>query len=68
MKVRFSQLALAELDSILAAISSDNPQAAARFDERVQRVIDRISQFPESAQNSSSDPGCGECRWCSILM
>ena len=57
MKVRFSKLALAELDAILAEIRADNPGAAARFDERVRGVIERIAQFPEGAQEVEMRPG-----------
>jgi hypothetical protein len=37
MKVRFSKLALAELDLILSDIRSENPHAAARFDAASRR-------------------------------
>jgi toxin ParE1/3/4 len=57
MKVRFSKLALAELDFILSDIRSENPYAAARFDERLKRVFDRIGQFPEGAQPVENRPG-----------
>jgi plasmid stabilization system protein ParE len=57
MKVRFSKLALTELDTILVGIRADNPPAAARFEERVQRVVERIAQFPESAQELVQRPG-----------
>jgi toxin ParE1/3/4 len=57
MKVRYSQLALAELDAILSHIKSENPAAAARMHRRVQRVIDRIAQFPESGQAVAERPG-----------
>jgi plasmid stabilization system protein ParE len=55
MKVRYSRLALAELDAILAGIKSDNPAAAARV--RVQRVVERIAQFPEGAQEIAERSG-----------
>ena len=57
MKVRYSKLALAELEDILADIHANNPVAAALFDERVQRVIERIAQFPEGAQEVETRPG-----------
>jgi plasmid stabilization system protein ParE len=57
MKVRFSKLALAELDVILTDLRADNPHAAIRFDDRVQRVFKRIAEFPESAQQIESRPG-----------
>jgi toxin ParE1/3/4 len=49
MRVRYSRLALAGLDAILANLAQQNPVAAQAFAERVQRVIHRISEFPESA-------------------
>lgn len=57
MKFRVSKLALAELDSILAAIEAVNPTAAARFDARVKRVFERIAQFPKGAQEVRTRPG-----------
>ena len=40
MKVRYSNLALVELDAILANIHAENPDAAASFQARVHRVVD----------------------------
>jgi len=57
MRVRFSKLALAELDAILADIRADNPGAAARFSERIDRVLERIAQFPNGAQEVEERPG-----------
>lgn len=57
MKVRYSKLALAELDDILADIHANNPDAAARFDDRVRRAVERIAQFPEGAQKVEKRPG-----------
>jgi toxin ParE1/3/4 len=56
MKVRYSELALAELDAILANIHAENPGAAASFQARVRRVVERIGQFPEGAQEVSERP------------
>ena len=50
MRVRFSKLALAELDIILDEIRANNPAAASGFEQRVRRVIERIAQYPEGAQ------------------
>ena len=44
------RLALAELEDILAGIAAENPAAAVRVRARVERVIERIAQFPEGAQ------------------
>jgi toxin ParE1/3/4 len=41
---------LAALDAILADIHAENPHAAASFQARVRRVVERIGQFPEGAQ------------------
>jgi toxin ParE1/3/4 len=57
MKVRFSRLALAELDVILTDIRAENPHAAARFEARIQRVFKRISQFPKGAREVENRPG-----------
>jgi toxin ParE1/3/4 len=57
MKVRFSKLALAELDVILTDLRAENPHAAIRFEDRIQRVFERIAQFPESAQQIENRPG-----------
>jgi toxin ParE1/3/4 len=57
MNVRFSKLALAELDVILTDLRAENPHAASRFDDRIQRVLQRIAQFPESAQQVENRPG-----------
>ena len=57
MKVRLSKLALAELDAILNGIRTENPLAAARFEERLSRVFKRIAQFPKGAQEVENRPG-----------
>ncbi len=57
MRVRFSKLAIAELDVILTDIGAENPHAAVQFEERIKRVFNRIAQFPESAQEVESRPG-----------
>jgi toxin ParE1/3/4 len=57
MRVRFSKLALAELDAILADIRANNPGTAARLNERVGRVVGRIAQFPDGAQQVDTRPG-----------
>ena len=57
MKVRFSRLAVRELDEILAYISLNNPVAAQRFERRVRGIATRLGQFPESAQAVAERPG-----------
>ena len=57
MKARYSRLALAELEDILERITAQNPAAAVRVRARVERVIERIEQFPEGAQEVAERPG-----------
>jgi plasmid stabilization system protein ParE len=57
MKVRFSRLALAELDAILTYVAEANPTAASQVEARVRRVVDRIAQFPEGAPEIPKRPG-----------
>jgi plasmid stabilization system protein ParE len=57
MKVAYSRLALAELEGILERIAAENPAAAVRLRARVERVIERIAQFPEGAQEVAERPG-----------
>jgi toxin ParE1/3/4 len=57
MKAIYSRLALAELEDILERIAAENPAAAVRFRARVERVIERIEQFPEGAQEVAERPG-----------
>ena len=57
MKVRYSDLALAEFDAILAGIKAENPNAAVSFQVRVRRVVERIGQFPEGAQEVAERAG-----------
>jgi toxin ParE1/3/4 len=56
MKITYSKLALAELEEILAGIAAENRAAAVRVRGRVERVIERIAQFPESAQRVAERP------------
>lgn len=56
MKVRYSTLALGELDAILVRISANNPQAAQRLNRQIHSIVERIAQFPESAQQVSERP------------
>jgi toxin ParE1/3/4 len=57
MKVRFSRLALAELEAILAYIATVNPIGAAHVEARVRRVVERIAQFPEGAPEVAERAG-----------
>jgi len=56
MKVRYSSLALAELDEILAAIAAENPAAAQRLAMRIERIMERIARFPHAAPRVAQRP------------
>jgi len=57
MKVRYSSLALAELDAIPATIQAGNVDAAVRFEAQIRRVVERIGEFPRSVQEVAGRPG-----------
>jgi toxin ParE1/3/4 len=56
MRVRYSNLALVEFDTILAHVRAENPRAASNLEARVRRVIERIAQFPGAAQEVAERP------------
>jgi toxin ParE1/3/4 len=57
MKVRYSKLALAELDAILSDLAAKNPIAAHRFHDRIRQVGERIGRFPSGFQEVAERPG-----------
>jgi plasmid stabilization system protein ParE len=57
MKVRYSKLALDELEVILSRISAENPSAATRLEAGISRIVERIGRFPESAQEVAERQG-----------
>jgi toxin ParE1/3/4 len=57
MKVRYSNLALAELDAILSDLAAKNPTAAQRFEGRISQVSERIGRFPNGFQEVAERPG-----------
>lgn len=57
MRLRYSRLALAELDAILTELVGKNPTAAQHFVMRVSQIGERIGQFPESFQEVAERPG-----------
>jgi toxin ParE1/3/4 len=57
MKVRYSALALAELDAILADLAVKNPTAAERFEERMRQIVERVGRFPEGFQELAERSG-----------
>ena len=52
MKVRYSSRALRQLDDFFVFIETDNPAAARRVMTRIQRSIDRLTQFPYSCRET----------------
>jgi toxin ParE1/3/4 len=50
MKVRYSRIALADLDAALDFLFSRDPAIAGRFQHRVQTIVARLGRHPESAQ------------------
>jgi toxin ParE1/3/4 len=57
MKLRWSKLALAELDTILSGLAAKNPTAAQRFEFRVHQIAQRIERFPEGFQEVAERRG-----------
>ena len=57
MKVRYSSLALAELDAILSDLAAKNPAVAQRFEERIRQVSERMGRFPHGFQEVAERPG-----------
>lgn len=57
MKVRYSKLALAELDAILSDLDAKNPAAAQRLEDRIRQVSERIGRFPQGFQEVAERPG-----------
>ncbi len=56
MNVQFSGLAFAQLGAILSDLLNKNPAAARRFAGRVDEVILRIGEFPDSFQHVDARP------------
>lgn len=57
MKLVFTDEALADLDGILAFIASNYPTVYDAFQSRLQSVLTRIGDWPESAQEVADRPG-----------
>jgi plasmid stabilization system protein ParE len=57
MKVRYSTVALAELDAILSDLAAKDPVAAQRFEFRISQIGERIGQFPLGFQEVAERPG-----------
>jgi plasmid stabilization system protein ParE len=46
LKLRYTRLALADLDAILDYIAADSPRGARRVQARIKAVIDLLLQYP----------------------
>lgn len=57
MRLRYSRLALVELDSILSDLADKSPNAAKRFADRIDLVGQRIGRFPNGFQEMAERPG-----------
>ena len=57
MKVRWSKLALTELDAILADLGLKHPDAADRFEFRIRQIVERIGKYPRAFQEVAERPG-----------
>lgn len=57
MKVRYSTVALAELDAILSDLAVKSPVAAERLESRLSQIGKRIGQFPYGFQEVAERPG-----------
>ena len=56
MKVRFSRLALAELDRVLAELAERNPRTSARFLNRVEQMSAQLGRHPKAFQQVLNRP------------
>jgi toxin ParE1/3/4 len=57
MRVIYTEEALENLDGILAYIASNYPTVYEAFQSRLQSVVKRISEWPDSAQEVAERPG-----------
>jgi plasmid stabilization system protein ParE len=57
MKVKYSRLALADLEAIWAYLESENPVAAVRFSQRLESIVARLARFPKAAAEIVERPG-----------
>ena len=46
MKLRWTRLAITDLDSVFAYVAADNPTAANRLVERIERAVTILRQHP----------------------
>jgi toxin ParE1/3/4 len=57
MRVIYTDEALEDLDGILATIAANYPTVYEAFQRRLQSVVNRISEWPDSAQEVAERPG-----------
>jgi toxin ParE1/3/4 len=57
MKVRWSKLALAEVDAIMSDLAAKNPTVAERFEFRIRQIGERIGQYPQAFQEVAQRGG-----------
>jgi toxin ParE1/3/4 len=50
LHLEWSQFALADRDAIFDYIEADSPRAAVVVDDRIQRHVEQLRQFPESGR------------------
>jgi addiction module RelE/StbE family toxin len=50
MRLRWDRRAVEDLEAIYAYIAADNPKAAARVVERIQKSVSRLSMMPLSGR------------------
>lgn len=55
MKIRFTRLALEDLDSAYAFVAETSPGAAATLIERIERAIEGLRAFPERGRPGRID-------------
>ncbi len=55
MQPDYSRIAMRDIDEIAESIRQDRPRSAARFFHAVERTVQRLLDFPESAGRLESD-------------
>jgi plasmid stabilization system protein ParE len=56
LTIRFANSARAEVNDILAFIALDNPDAAAKFAAKIEKVLGRLIEFPNSGRLIPEEP------------
>ncbi len=56
MKLRFTEAARRDLETIMAFISANYPANVGRFEQRLRRSLARIERWPEGARLAASHP------------